>query len=73
MDLTERKRADEESKEKEERFNALFNRSFDCVYIHDFDGRFLDVNPATLDLLGYKREEFDSLNFGSLFDKKQRD
>jgi PAS domain S-box-containing protein len=73
IDLTERKRADEESKEKEERFNALYNRSFDCVYIHDFDGRFLDANPALLDLLGYKREEAASMNLGSLIDKKQRE
>jgi PAS domain S-box-containing protein len=70
IDLTERKRADKESKEKEERFNALFNRSFDCVYIHDFKGHFLDANPAALDLLGYKREEISSLSFASLLDKK---
>jgi PAS domain S-box-containing protein len=74
IDLTERKRAVEESKEKEERFNALFNRSFDCVFVHDFDGSFLDANPAALDLLGYnKKEEAASLNFGSLVDKKQRE
>jgi PAS domain S-box-containing protein len=72
VDLTERKRAEEESKEKEERFNALFNRSFDCVYIHDFDGRFLDANPATLELLGYSKEEAPSLNLASLLDKQQR-
>ena len=74
IDFTERKRADEESKEREECFNALFNRSNDCVYIHDFDGHFLDANPATLDLLGYKREEVASLNLASLLDlldKKQ--
>jgi PAS domain S-box-containing protein len=73
VDLTERKRADEESKEKEERFNALFNRSFDCVYIHDFDGRVLDANPASFNLLGYKREEAAFLNLGSLIGKKQRE
>ncbi len=72
IDLTERKRAAEESKEKEERFNALFNRSFDCVYIHDFDGHFLDMNQAGLDLLGYQREDLDSLTVASLFDKNQR-
>ena len=71
IDLTERKRAAEESKEKEERFNALFNRSFDFVYVCDFDGHFLDVNSAALELLGYGREEVSSLDLGSLLDKKQ--
>jgi len=72
IDLTELKLAEEESKEKEERFLALFNRSLDFVYLHDFDGNFLDANPATLDLLGYKREELTSRNISSLLDKKQR-
>jgi PAS domain S-box-containing protein len=72
LDLTERLKADEESKEKEERFNALFNRSFDFVYIHDFEGRFLDMNQAGLDLLGYQREDLDSLTVASLFDKEQQ-
>ena len=72
IDLTERKRATEESREKEERFNALFNRSFDCVYVHDFDGHFFDANPAALALLGYNREEISSLNIVSLFDEKDR-
>jgi PAS domain S-box-containing protein len=71
VDLTERKRADEESREKEERFNALYNRSFDCVYIHDFDGRLMDVNLAALNLLGYTKEEAVSMNLGSLLDKNQ--
>lgn len=71
IDLTELRRADEESREKEERFNALFNRSFDCVYVHDLNGLFLDANPAALDLLGYKREEVSALTFASLLDRKQ--
>jgi PAS domain S-box-containing protein len=73
VDLTERKRADEESKEKEERFNALFNRSFDFMYVHDFSGKFLDMNQAGLDFLGYQREDLDSLNMASLFDREQLD
>ena len=71
VDHTERKRADEVSKEKEERFNALFNRSFDFVYIHDFEGRFLDMNQAGLDFLGYQKEDLNSLNIAALFDKEQ--
>ncbi|MBI4767883.1 MAG: PAS domain S-box protein [Deltaproteobacteria bacterium] len=72
VDLTERLKVDEESKEKEERFNALFNRSFDFVYIHDFEGHFLDMNQTGLDFLGYQREDLNSLTVASLFDEDQQ-
>lgn len=71
VDLTERMKTDEETKEKEERFNALFNRSFDCVYVCDLFGHFLDANSVALDLLGYQKEEVPLLSFASLLDKKQ--
>lgn len=72
VDITKRKQAESESKEKEERFFDLFNRSLDYVYLNDFNGNFLEANPATLDLLRCKREELNSLNLTSLLDKKQR-
>jgi two-component system cell cycle sensor histidine kinase/response regulator CckA len=59
--------ADGRLREAEERYQALFN-SLDCVYLHDLEGRFLDANPAALDLLGYEREEILGLTFASLLD-----
>jgi PAS domain S-box-containing protein len=58
-------------RESEERYRALFERSLDCVYIHDFEGRFLDANDATLNLLGYTREEIADLNFTSMLSEDQ--
>jgi PAS domain S-box-containing protein len=55
----------------EERYRALFNKSLDWVYIHDFKGHFLDANPAALKGLGYTKEEIHSLDFKSLLTKKQ--
>jgi PAS domain S-box-containing protein len=60
-----------ELRESEERYRALFDRSLDCIYIHDFEGNFMDANPAALDLLGYTREEIPSLNFASLLSEDQ--
>jgi PAS domain S-box-containing protein len=57
--------------EAEARYQALFERSIYCVYIHDLQGRFLDANEAALRLLEYKREEINSLNFVSLLDESQ--
>ncbi len=39
------------------RYNALYNSSFYCIYIHDLNGRFIDANKAALNLLGYSIEE----------------
>lgn len=58
-------------KESEERYNALFERSLSYVYLHDFNGKFIDTNDATLKALGYKRKEILTLNFASLIDKSQ--
>ncbi|MGA1867410.1 MAG: PAS domain S-box protein [bacterium] len=55
----------------QERYKALFDRSSDMVYIHDFKGKFLDANRTTLDLLGYAQKEIRSLNFTSLLTKDQ--
>jgi PAS domain S-box-containing protein len=53
-------------RESEERYRALFERSMDCVYLHDFEGRMLDANPAALALFGYGADEIKSHSFASL-------
>ena len=58
-------------KDDEERYRALFDRSLYCVYVHDFEGNFLDANDAALSLLGYTKDEIGSLNFSSLIGEDQ--
>ena len=70
-DITERKRTEDALRENEARYKALFDRSLYCIWVHDFQGRFLDANQAALNLLGYTREEIISLNFASLLDEEQ--
>jgi PAS domain S-box-containing protein len=41
------------------------------VYIHDFEGNFIDANQVALNLLGYEKEESLSLNFASLLSEDQ--
>ena len=66
VNITERKRAEDALRESNERYYALFNRSLDMVYIHDFKGNFLDANDVTLNTLGYSRSEIKSINFSTL-------
>lgn len=61
--------AKENAEENEERYNALYNRSNDFVYIHDLEGNFLDANQATLSMFGFTEEEIPTLNFLSLIEE----
>jgi PAS domain S-box-containing protein len=59
QNLAERKRAEEELRESEEKYRLLFEGESDAILV--FDGpsrRIIDVNPAALNLYGYSREEF---------------
>ncbi len=67
---SERRQLDEALRECEERYEALF-ASVDCVYLLDFEGRFLEANPAALELLGYEHEEILTLSLSSLLDDAQ--
>ena len=71
VDMTDHKQMEEALQESKERYNALFDRSLYFVYVHDFEGKFLDANKATLDLLGYTKKDIPSLNFSSLLDEDQ--
>lgn len=57
VDITERKRADEEVRKSEERYRALFDGASDAVLIRDTSGRFVEVNSVACQQLGYAREE----------------
>lgn len=72
-DITERKRAVDALLESEGRFLSLFDRSLDCVFIHDLEGTFIDANPAALALLGYTREDIPRITFASLIGTDQLD
>jgi two-component system, cell cycle sensor histidine kinase and response regulator CckA len=57
IDVTARKRVEEDLRRSELRKQALFESSFDCVIIADHEGRILEFNPAAEKTFGYGREE----------------
>jgi len=59
------------AEQNEERYNALYKRSNDFVYIHDLEGNFLDANQATLHMFGYGEEDIPELNFLSLLEESE--
>lgn len=41
----------------EERYRTLFDSAADAIFIHDLEGRFLEVNRSACERLGYSRAE----------------
>ena len=56
-DITERKRMEETLRESEGKYRELINGMNDTAWVIDFDGKFIDVNDAAVEVLGYSREE----------------
>ena len=56
-DITERKRGEQDLRDSEEQYRAIFNASADALVLRDADFRIVDVNPAYLSMSGYSREE----------------
>ena len=69
--ITELEKNTATPKEKEERYQALFNSSLEIIYLHDLKGNFIDANPIALKILGYSKEDLSLLNFSSLLDGGQ--
>ena len=61
QDITERKLAEQELVKSQERYQDVFNKSKDAIYICTLDGRLVDFNEATTVLFGYDREELEKL------------
>ncbi|UCD66776.1 MAG: PAS domain S-box protein, partial [Deltaproteobacteria bacterium] len=57
-DISERKKAEQDLKESEEKYSKLFNSEIDAIAIFDAETReIVDFNDAFLDLYGYSSEE----------------
>ncbi len=56
-EIAERKRAERELHEKEERYHALFELSPSGILLEDSEGNVIDANPAFCESLGYAKEE----------------
>ncbi len=65
-DISERKRIEEELQQSEEKYSNLFHQSNDAIFLHDLDGRIIDVNEKTLKMFGYTQPEILSIKIPSL-------
>ncbi|MCB0805744.1 MAG: PAS domain S-box protein [Bacteroidales bacterium] len=72
-DITERKISEQELRNSEERFRTLFYESPDAIFVEDFDGVILDVNPAACDLQKMTREELIGRNITDLIPEEHKE
>ncbi|MCE5333072.1 MAG: PAS domain S-box protein, partial [Desulfobacteraceae bacterium] len=77
LDITERKQAEERSRQAEEKFAKVFMTTPECIVISRLqDGRLLDVNQGFEDISGWKRNEVLGRTVGDIdiwVDPGQRD
>lgn len=57
FDITERKRMEDALRASEEKFRGIFENSSLGIFRSSPEGRFLEVNPATAEILGYASPE----------------
>ncbi len=61
-DITERKHTMEALQYSENRYRTLINQAANPLFVHDFDGRLLDVNQRACESLGYTSDELLQMN-----------
>ena len=64
--ITEKKKADQDLKESEEKYRNLFEESPYMIFLIDFNGKLLDMNQTALDTIAFRKEDLIGRNFGTI-------
>lgn len=73
LNITERKAIEEQIRLSELRYRSIFDNSQALICTHDLDGIVLDVNNASLQTLGFSREELHGAPLDSILPPDKRE
>jgi PAS domain S-box-containing protein len=74
VDITEKKKLEDELRQSEEQFKGAFELSSIGMGLMNLDGSWKEVNDKLCDILGYSKDEFKSLSYKDItFDKDLND
>jgi PAS domain S-box-containing protein len=65
-DITEMERAEEALRESERKYRQLTEQASEGIFVVDKQGRYLEVNPAGLEMVGYSLEELREMTIPDL-------
>ena len=57
--------------EQERNYREIFNSSTDAIFIHNLDGKILDVNDSMLKMYGYERTDIGNIDIAELSSGKE--
>ena len=66
QDITERKKAEEELRQSEEKFAGIFKNIPDAAFYQDTKGTILDINPRFTKVFGYTKEDILGKNIDEI-------
>ena len=73
-DITCRKRAEEKLRASEKKYRSLVQQSAEMIYLHDEEGRIVEINEAAIKRIGYTKEELSNMTVFDLHpDTSQRE
>jgi len=77
LTVSDRKKAEDQSRENEEKFRRLFDNANDAIYLYELNedgtpGKYLEVNEVACHRMGYSRDEFLKMTSLDLLETKQR-
>ena len=72
-EILERRRTEAVLEESKKRYDQFFKTSRDCIFITLADGKFLDINNALIEVLGYSsREEMMQVSVKNLYENQNQ-
>lgn len=71
LDVTDKKKTEQELIKNEEKYRTLVEQAVDAIALYDATGKILDVNTGSVNLLGYSKEELMEMSLQDVLTKEE--